>query len=102
MYKRQRLDLPVHIYAGEEDSAAPPDNARRIFAELPNANKELTIYPHTGHEIDVYKRQRPGSPRQTMIPRISTSTPADPAIDRRMNQAIVLSSSLRRLWRSIS
>ena len=46
-----RLDLPVRIYAGEEDSAAPPDNARRIFAELPNADKELIIYPHTGHEM---------------------------------------------------
>ena len=29
-----RLDLPVHIYAGEEDSAAPPDNARCIFCLL--------------------------------------------------------------------
>ena len=46
-----RLDLPVHIFAGEEDSAAPPDNARQIFAALPNADKELTIYPHTGHEM---------------------------------------------------
>ena len=46
-----RLDLPVRIHAGEEDTAAPPDNARRIFAALPNADKELTIYPHTGHEM---------------------------------------------------
>lgn len=46
-----QLDLPVHIYAGEEDSAAPPDNARRIFSALPGGDKELTIYPHTGHEM---------------------------------------------------
>lgn len=46
-----RLDLPARVHAGEEDSAAPPDNARRIFAMLPNADKELTIYPHTGHEM---------------------------------------------------
>ena len=46
-----RLDLPVRIFAGEEDPAAPPDNARRIFADLPNADKQLTIFPHTGHEM---------------------------------------------------
>ncbi len=46
-----RLAIPVQIHAGEDDTAAPPDNARRIFALLPGADKELTIYPHTGHEM---------------------------------------------------
>ncbi len=46
-----RLDVPVRIFAGEEDSAANPDNARRIFSLLPNDDKQLTIYPHVGHEL---------------------------------------------------
>ena len=64
-YGRQlwpRLDLPVRIFAGEEDSAAPPENARRIFADLPNADKELTIYPDTGHEM-----MRPFEPVHTEV-----------------------------------
>lgn len=53
-YGRQlwpKLNLPVSIYAGEEDVAAPPDNARRILAALPNPDKQLTVYPETGHEL---------------------------------------------------
>jgi carboxylesterase len=46
-----RLDIPVRIFAGEDDHPAPPDNARQIFAALPTADKQLTIYPHTGHEM---------------------------------------------------
>lgn len=46
-----RLDVPVRIYVGEEDSAAPPDNARQIHALLPGGDKELTVYPHVGHEL---------------------------------------------------
>lgn len=46
-----RLDVPVRIYVGEEDSAAPPDNARQIYALLPGEDKELTVYPHVGHEL---------------------------------------------------
>lgn len=46
-----RLDVPVRIYAGEDDSAAPPANARQIYALLPGQDKELTVYPHVGHEL---------------------------------------------------
>lgn len=46
-----RLDVPVRIYAGEEDNAAPPENARQIFNLLPGRDKELTIYPDVGHEL---------------------------------------------------
>ena len=46
-----RLDVPVRIYAGEDDHAAPPDNARQIYSLLPGQNKELTIYPDVGHEL---------------------------------------------------
>jgi carboxylesterase len=46
-----KLDLPVSIFAGEDDVAAPPDNARRIYAALPHADKHLTIYPNSGHEL---------------------------------------------------
>lgn len=46
-----QLDVPVRIFAGEDDSAANPDNARRIFSLLPNSDKNLTVYPHVGHEL---------------------------------------------------
>ncbi len=46
-----RLDVPVRIYAGEEDNAAPPENAREIFNLLPGRDKELTVYPDVGHEL---------------------------------------------------
>lgn len=46
-----KLDLPARIFAGEDDNAAPPDNARRIFALLPTQDKDLTVFPHVGHEL---------------------------------------------------
>ncbi len=46
-----RLDVPARIFAGEDDHAAPPANARRIFDLLPGADKKLTVYPHVGHEM---------------------------------------------------
>ena len=46
-----RLDVPVRIHAGEDDTAAPPDNARQIYALLPGKDKELTVYPRVGHEL---------------------------------------------------
>lgn len=46
-----RLDVPARIYAGEDDHAAPPDNARQIYALLPGGDKQLTIYPDAGHEL---------------------------------------------------
>ncbi len=46
-----RLEVPVHIFAGADDFAAPPDGARQIFAALPSSDKELTIYPDAGHEL---------------------------------------------------
>lgn len=46
-----RLAVPARIFAGEDDHAAPPANARRIFDLLPDADKELTVYPHVGHEM---------------------------------------------------
>lgn len=52
-----RLDIPVHIVAGEEDVAAPPDNARRIHDLLPSSDKQLIVYPEAGHEL-----MRPSDP----------------------------------------
>ena len=46
-----RLAVPVRIHAGEDDHAAPPDNARQIFALLPGEDKELHVYPGVGHEL---------------------------------------------------
>ncbi len=46
-----RLDVPVRLFVGEDDNAAPPDNARQIYGLLPSDDKELTIYPHVGHEL---------------------------------------------------
>lgn len=46
-----KLDIPARIFAGEDDNAAPPENARRIFALLPAEDKELTVFPHVGHEL---------------------------------------------------
>ena len=46
-----RLNLPVRLHAGEDDNAAPPENARQIFALLPGSDKELHIYPDVGHEL---------------------------------------------------
>lgn len=46
-----RLDIPARIFAGEDDNAAHPDNARRIFSLLPNRDKNLTVFPHVGHEL---------------------------------------------------
>jgi carboxylesterase len=46
-----RLNVPVRIHAGEDDHAAPPDNARAIFAALPGDDKQLTVYPNVGHEL---------------------------------------------------
>ena len=57
-----RLQLPVHIFTGEEDVAAPPQNARQIFAALPGADKGLTVYPSAGHEL-----MRPFEPAHTEV-----------------------------------
>ncbi len=57
-----RLDVPVRIFAGEDDDAAHPDNARRIFSLLPTKDKKLTIYPDTGHEL-----MRPFEPIHTTV-----------------------------------
>lgn len=46
-----KLDVPVRIHAGEDDHAAPPENARQIFELLRADDKELTIYPGVGHEL---------------------------------------------------
>ena len=46
-----KLDVPVRIFAGEDDYAAPPRNARTIYSQLPGSDKELTIYPDVGHEL---------------------------------------------------
>lgn len=46
-----KLDVPVRIFAGEDDHAAPPENARQIYARLPNGDKKLVIYPGVGHEL---------------------------------------------------
>jgi carboxylesterase len=46
-----RLDAPVRIFSGEDDRAAPPDNARQIYDMLPGGDKQLTIFPHVGHEL---------------------------------------------------
>lgn len=57
-----RLDIPARIFAGEDDSAAHPDNARRIYSLLPNRDKRLTIYPNVGHEL-----MRPFEPIHTTV-----------------------------------
>jgi carboxylesterase len=57
-----RLNVPVRIHAGEDDHAAPPDNARTIFAALPGNDKQLTVYPHVGHEL-----MRPFEPIHSVI-----------------------------------
>lgn len=57
-----RLDVPVRIYAGAKDVAAPPDNARQILAALPGGDKQLTIYPNAGHEL-----MRPFEPVHTQV-----------------------------------
>lgn len=63
-----RLDVPVRIYAGEDDNAAPPDNARQIFAQLPHRDKTLTVFPNVGHEL-----MRPFEPiHETVWESIST------------------------------
>ena len=46
-----RLDVPVRIFAGEDDNAAPPENAYQIFDLLPTDDKEIHVYPHVGHEL---------------------------------------------------
>jgi carboxylesterase len=46
-----RLDVPVRIFAGEDDFAAPPDNARQIYDLLPGRDKQLKVFPNTGHEM---------------------------------------------------
>ncbi len=46
-----RLTVPVRIHAGEDDHAAPPDNARQILALLPGEDKDLHVYPGVGHEL---------------------------------------------------
>lgn len=57
-----RLDVPVRIFAGEDDHAAHPDNARQIISLLPNADKNLTVFPHVGHEL-----MRPFEPIHTVV-----------------------------------
>jgi carboxylesterase len=47
----RRLDIPVRIYAGNLDYAAPPENARKIFDLLPSQDKEITVFPQAGHEL---------------------------------------------------
>jgi len=46
-----RLEVPVHLYVGEKDVAAPPENARAILGALPGAATSLTVYADAGHEL---------------------------------------------------
>jgi carboxylesterase len=46
-----KLEIPVRMFAGAEDDAAPPENAELILEALPDSDKELTIYPEAGHEL---------------------------------------------------
>jgi carboxylesterase len=46
-----QLNIPVRIYAGDLDYAAPPENARKIFDLLPTQDKVLTVFPEAGHEL---------------------------------------------------
>jgi pimeloyl-ACP methyl ester carboxylesterase len=46
-----RLKAPVRILVGEDDRAASPENARKIFDLLPMDDKEFYSFPHTGHEL---------------------------------------------------
>lgn len=61
-----KLDLPVRIFAGGHDVAAPPANAQRIFSLLKVPDKEITVYPEAGHEL-----MRPQDPAHELLwPRI--------------------------------
>lgn len=65
MYGRKlwpRLTLPVRLYAGEDDVAAAPENARRIMAAVASQDKQLTVYPNVGHEM-----MRPFEPVHTEV-----------------------------------
>lgn len=57
-----RLNVPVHIFVGDHDVAAPPENSRAIFRLLPGDDKELTIIPNAGHEL-----MRPFDPAHTQV-----------------------------------
>lgn len=52
-----RMELPALLFAGDQDIAAPPENAEQILAELPNPDKHLVCYPEAGHEM-----MRPSDP----------------------------------------
>lgn len=46
-----RLNLPARILIGEDDRAASPENARKIFDLLAADDKEFHLFPDTGHEL---------------------------------------------------
>lgn len=46
-----RLHVPVLILQGEDDPAVSPGNAQKIFDLLPNEDKQLEMFPNTGHEL---------------------------------------------------
>jgi carboxylesterase len=57
-----RLNLPARILVGEDDRAASPENARKIFELLGADDKEFHSFPHTGHEL-----MRPFEPVHTQV-----------------------------------
>jgi carboxylesterase len=46
-----KLYVSARILQGEDDRAASPANARRIFDLLPTIDKEFHFFPQTGHEL---------------------------------------------------
>lgn len=50
------LRMPTLLIAGDRDALFPLDEQQRLFRALPNA--ELTVYPDTGHFIQVERPQR--------------------------------------------
>jgi carboxylesterase len=57
-----QLNLPVRILIGEEDRAASPENARKIYELLAAEDKAFQLFPDTGHEL-----MRPFEPAHTQV-----------------------------------
>jgi carboxylesterase len=60
-----RLELPTRILIGEDDRAASPENARRIFDLLPVGDKVFHLFPGAGHEL-----MRPFEPVHSQVWRL--------------------------------
>lgn len=46
-----QTDVPAIIFQGEQDIAVDTDSTRKLFEQLPNADKQLVLFPSAGHEL---------------------------------------------------